>query len=251
MLLLSFNLSIPELKDRKDPNISEEQLISDLEHITEVILRDLELHSLLVTFFVEVSIADSLKKTLKRMQNAGHEISFYNIKSSISDLEIAKKNLQNYLEKPIKGIRQKLLRLPLETLYDMGFSYVSNIEHSNITFLVRRLKKDKTQLYYDNNLTIIPESLSPYSQLPFNDYVFQMTPLNFYENMILETLKKEDYIQIYLNAWQFYQKENCPYQLPFYKQFNLGKPLEDKMISFFNFIEESEIAIARMKDYLF
>ena len=185
------------------------------------------------------------------MQNAGHEISFYNIHSSISDLEIAKKNLQNYLEKPIKGIRQKLLKLSPATLFDLGFSYVSNIEHSNITFLLRRLKKDKTQLYYDSNLTIIPESLSPYSQLPFNDYVFQMTPQDFYENMILETLKKEDYIQVYLNAWQFYQKEDCPYKLPFYKKFNLGKPIEDKMLSFLNFIDENEIAVARMKDYLF
>lgn len=251
MLLISFNLSIPELKDRKEANISEEQLINDLENITEVILRDLELHSLLVTFFVEISIAESMKKLLKRMQNAGHEIALYNIRSTAPEIEIIKKTLQDYFEKPIRGIRQKLHKLPSEILYSLGFSYVSNIEHSNINFIFRRLKKDKTELYYDNNLTILPESLSPYSQLPFNDYVFQMTPLKFYESMILETLKNEDYIQIYLNAWQFYKREDCPYKLPFYKQYNLGKTFEDKMISFFNFVEENDIAVSRMKDYLF
>lgn len=251
MLLLSFNLSIPELKDRKDPNITEEHLISDLENTTEAILRDLEIHSLLVTFFVEVSIATSLKKLLKRMQNAGHEIAFYNINSDASQIKEVKKNLQDYFEKPIKGIRQKLHRLSPESLYNLEFSYISNIEHSNISFLIRRLKKDKTQLYYDHNLTIVPESLSPYSQLPFNDYVFQMTPIQFYESMILETLKNEDYVQVYLNAWQFYEKEDCPYQLPFYKEYNLGKKIEDKMMSFLEFAEENEIAISRMKDYLF
>lgn len=251
MLLLSFNLTIPFGEDRVDPNLNEETLIASLEQNIEIIVQNLEIYSTLVTFFVEVSIADRLSKTLKQLVLAGHEVAFYNLRSTANEIEIAKNKLEDDIKKNVRGLRQKTLRLPNKEIKDLGFSYVSDIEHSNIGFVFRRLKKDKTQLYYDDNLVIVPESLSPYSQLPFNDYVFQMTPLQFYENMILETLQNEDYVQIYMNAWQFYEKGDLPYKFPFYKKYNLGKKFEDKLIAFLEFITEKEIATSRMKDYLF
>ncbi|WP_300669798.1 polysaccharide deacetylase [Soonwooa sp.] len=251
MLLLSFNLTIPFGEDRANPKLDDESLIASLEHNLESFLSDIEIYSILVTFFVEVRIAERLSKTLKKLTAAGHEVALYNIVSSVAEIEIVKNNLEDQLQKSVRGLRQKLLRLPEKDIRALGFSYVSNIEHSNIGFVFRRLKKEKTQLYYENSLAIVPESLSPYSQLPFNDYVFQMTPLKFYENMILETLQNEDYVQVYMNAWQLYEKENLPYKFPFYKKFNLGKKFEDKLLSFLEFIDENEIATSRMKDYLF
>lgn len=251
MLLLSFNLTIPFGEDRANPNLDDETLIASLEQNLEIILQNLEIYSTLVTFFVEVRIAERLSKTLKKLASAGHEVALYNISSSVADIEIVKNNIEDQLQKSVRGLRQKLIRLPNKDIKNLGFSYVSDIEHSNIGFVFRRLKKEKTQLYYDDNLVIVPESLSPYSQLPFNDYVFQMTPLQFYENMILETLQNEDYVQVYMNAWQFYEKQDLPYKFPFYKKYNLGKKFEDKLIAFLEFVNEKEIATSRMKDYLF
>lgn len=251
MLLLSINLTIPFGKDRINPEIYDETLIASLEQNIEIIVQNLDIYSTLVTFFVDVSIAEHLKKTLKKLTTAGHEVAFYNIRSTTSEIEIAKKILEDELQKKIRGLRQKLLKLPNKDIKSLDFSYVSNIEHSNIGFIFRRLKKDKTKLYYDDSLVIVPESLSPYSQLPFNDYVFQITPQKFYENMILETLQNEDYVQVYMNTWQFFEKEELPYAFPFYKKYNLGKSFEDKLIAFLDFVTENELATSRMKDYLF
>ena len=117
-------------------------------------------------------------------------------------------------------------------------------------FLWRKLT-EKTEIYTENELTIVPESQSPYSQLPFNDYVLQMTPMKYYENMLLESLKREEYVMIYANAWQIYEKENLPFDLPFYKKINLGRRFEDRLEDLFQFIDEQEIAVSRVKDYLF
>lgn len=251
MLLLSFNLTIPFVDERKNPQLDDETLLASLEKNTEIIIQNLEIYSVLVTFFVEVSIASKLQKTLKKLVSAGHEIAFYNIRSSVEEIEKIKTDVESQIGKNIRGLRQKLLRLDNKTIGLLGFSYVSDIEHSNIGFIFRRLQKEKTNLYYDEGLVIVPESLSPYSQLPFNDYVFQMTPISFYENMLAETLQNADYIQIYMNAWQFYDKQEVPYQLPFYKKYHLGKTFEDRLISLLNYIKEEEIATSRMKDYLF
>ncbi|KFC20153.1 polysaccharide deacetylase [Chryseobacterium sp. FH1] len=250
MILLTFNISIPENNDKIKNNYSDNELILSIEKNTKIILLLLELHGFLATFFVEVSIANRVHKLLKTISLSGHEIALYNVNSDMETIVKTKQNLEETLEKPIRGMRQKSHRLPYSDIKKMEFIYVSNIEESTINFLWRKLT-EKTEIYTENELTIVPESQSPYSQLPFNDYVLQMTPMKYYENMLLESLKREEYVMIYANAWQIYEKENLPFYLPFYKKMNLGRRFEDRLENLFQFIDEQEIAVSRMKDYLF
>lgn len=250
MILLTFNISIPEKNDKIKNKYSDDELILSIEKNTKIILLLLELHGFLATFFVEVSIANRVQKLLKTISLSGHEIALYNVNSDVETIAKAKQNLEEILEKPIRGMRQKSHRLPYSDIKKMEFIYVSNIEESTINFLWRKLT-EKTEIYTENELTIVPESQSPYSQLPFNDYVLQMTPMKYYENMLLESLKREEYVMIYANAWQIYEKENLPFDLPFYKKMNLGRRFEDRLEDLFQFIDEQEIAVSRVKDYLF
>ncbi|MBP6576542.1 MAG: polysaccharide deacetylase [Chryseobacterium sp.] len=250
MILLTFNISIPENNTQIKNKYNDNELILSIEKNTEIILQLLEIHGFLATFFVEVSIANRLEKLLKTISLSGHEIALYNVNSDIETITKTKENLEEILEKPIRGMRQKSHRLPYSDIKKMEFIYVSNIEESTINFLWRKLT-EKTEIYTENELTIVPESQSPYSQLPFNDYVLQMTPMKYYENMLLESLKREEYVMIYANAWQIYEKENLPFDLPFYKKINLGRRFEDRLEDLFQFIDEQEIAVSRVKDYLF
>jgi hypothetical protein len=84
----------------------------------------------------------------------------------------------------------------------LEFNYVSNIDNANILFPFKRLKRD-TEITEEDGLSIVPESISPYSQLPYNDFVFQILPMKYYQNMVLETLKNDEFVLIYLNSWQF------------------------------------------------
>lgn len=250
MVLLTFNISIPEKSKEIRNNFSDTESILSIEENTKIIINFLDLHEYKATFFVEISIAQALHKLLKTLSFSGHEIALYNVDSDAEITVKAKRNLEEILQKPIKGLRQKTHRLPYSEIKKMDFIYVSNIEDSKISFLWRKLT-EKTEIYTDNDLTIVPESQSPYSQLPFNDYVLQMTPMKYYESMLLESLKSSEYVMIYANAWQLFSKDKLPFALPFYKKLNLGRNFEDRLEELFQFIDEHEIAVSRMKDYLF
>lgn len=250
MILLTFNISITEKSRESNNKFSVTELISSIEENTKIILLLLELHEYHATFFVEISLAEPLQKLLKSLSLSGHEIGLYNVNSDAETIAKTKQNLEQILQKPIKGLRQKSHRLPYSEIKKMDFIYVSNIEESKIDFLWRKLT-EKTEIYTENELTIIPESQSPYSQLPFNDYVLQVTPMKYYESMLLESLKSDEYVMIYGNAWQLFSKDKLPFVLPFYKKINLSRSFEDRLESLFQFIDEHEIAVSRMKDYLF
>lgn len=250
MILLTFNISIPENNKKIKNKFSDNELTISIENNIKIILRLLDLHGFLATFFVEISIANRLQKLLKALILSGHEIALYNVDSDVEMIGKTKQNLEAILEKPIRGLRQKSHRLPYSDIKKSEFTYVSNIEESTINFLWRKLTA-KTEIYVENELTIVPESQSPYSQLPFNDYVLQVTPMKYYENMLLESLKREEHVMIYANAWQIYEKEDLSFELPFYKKFNLGRRFENRLEDMFQIINENEIAVSRMKDFLF
>lgn len=250
MILLTFNISVSEKSREKNNNFPQYELISSIEENTKIILLLLELHEYHATFFVEISLAEPLQKLLKSLSLSGHEIGLYNVNSDAETVGKTKQNLEQILQKPIKGLRQKTHRLPYSEIQKMDFIYVSNIEESKIDFLWRKLT-EKTEIYTENELTIVPESQSPYSQIPFNDYVLQVTPMKYYESMLLESLKSDEYVMIYANAWQLFSKDKLPFVLPFYKKINLNRNFEDRLESLFQFIDEHEIAVSRMKDYLF
>lgn len=250
MILLTFNISILQSDRNITTDIPEYELINSIEENTKIILLLLEMHEYHATFFVEISIAERLQKLLKSLSLAGHEIALYNVNSDTDTIVKVKEKLEHILDKPVKGLRQKLHRIPYAEIKKMDFTYVSNIEGSKIDFLWRKLT-GKSEIYTENDVTVVPESQSPYSQLPFNDYVLQMTPMKYYESMLLESLKSDEYVMIHANTWQLFSKETLPFALPFYKKINLGRKFEDRLESLFQFIDEHEIAVSRMKDYLF
>ncbi|MFC0344583.1 polysaccharide deacetylase family protein [Epilithonimonas hispanica] len=234
----------------KTKNISESELITSIEEKVNSTLLLLELHEFQATFFIDIILAEGLKKSIKSISFAGHEIAFYNSNSDLKIIEKVKQNLEDFLQKPIRGLRQKYHQISYSEIKKLDFNYISNIEESRINFLWRKLTA-KTEIHIENDLTIVPESQSPYSQLPFNDYVLQVTPMKYYENMLLESLKNNEYVMIYANIWQLYESEDLPIEIPFYKKINIGRKFEDRLEKLFQFINENEIAVSRMKDYLF
>lgn len=250
MILLTFNIVNIESECKNGAEISDEERLKITIENTKAILRILDIHDTKASFFVEISIAEKLQNLLKAISSQGHEIAFYNKNSSLQEIENVKKLTQEFLEKQIRGIRQKDFKQPQESLKLLEFNYVSNIDNANILFPFKRLKRD-TQINEDDGLSIVPESISPYSQLPYNDFVFQMLPMDYYESMVFETLKKDDFVLIYLNSWQFTDFKKYKFEIPFYRRINSGKKMEDKLEKLLSWINEKEMATSRMKDYIF
>ncbi|MCW3162555.1 polysaccharide deacetylase family protein [Chryseobacterium oryctis] len=250
MILLTFNIANIESEPKKGIQISNDERLKITESNTKSLLRLLEIHDVKASFFIEISIVENFQNLIKAISSKGYEIAFYNKNSSLQKIEEAKKLTENFLEKQVRGIRQKDFKHSQESLKLLEFNYVSNIDNANILFPFKRLKRD-TEINEENGLSIVPESISPYSQLPYNDFVFQILPMKYYQNMVFETLKNEDFVLIYLNSWQFTDFERYQFDIPFYRKLFSGKKMEDKLDALLTFVNEKELATSRMKDYIF
>ncbi len=250
MILLTFNILNMEAPAKKEAQISDDERLKITEDNTKALLRILDIHDVKASFFVEISIAEKLKNLIKAISSQGHEIAFYNRRSNLQEIEEVKKNIQELLEKQIRGIRQKDHKEPQENLKSLEFNYISNIDNADILFPFKRLKRD-TEITEEDGLSIVPESISPYSQLPYNDFVFQILPMKYYQNMVFETLKNDDFVLIYLNSWQFTDFNKYRFDIPFYRSLFSGKKMEDKLDALLTWINEKELATSRMKDYIF
>lgn len=250
MVLFTFNIENIETAAKNDAAISDEERLKITADNTKAILRILDIHDIKASFFIEVSIIEKLRNIVKAISSKGHEIAFYHKNSTLQEIEETKKRTEELLEKQIRGIRQKEHKQPLSNLKMLGFGYVSNIDHADILFPFKRLKRD-TEITEEDGVSIVPESISPYSQLPYNDFVFQVLPMKYYKNMVFETLKKDDFVLVYLSSWQFTDFSRYRFDIPFYRKWNSGKKIEDKLDKLLCWIDDNEMATARMKDYIF
>jgi len=250
MILLTFNILNIESETKNGFQISDGERLKITEDNTKAVLRILDIHDIKASFFIEISIAQKLHHLIKAISSQGHEIAFYNKTSNLEEIEEVKKNIQDLLEKQIRGIRQKDFKLAQENLKSLEFNYVSNIDNADILFPFKRLKRD-TEINEEDGLSIVPESISPYSQLPYNDFVFQILPMKYYKNMVFETLKNDDFVLIYLNSWQFTDFKKYKFDIPYYRSLFSGKKMEDKLDALLTFINENDMATSRMKDYIF
>lgn len=250
MILLTFNVVNIESENKKGFQMNAEERLEITESNTKSILRILDIYETKASFFIEISIVENLKNLIKAISAQGHEIAFYNKNSSSSQIEAVKKTTEDFLEKQIRGIRQKEFKIGETDLKLMGFHYISNIDHADILFPFKRLKRDSA-ITEENGMSIVPESISPYSQLPYNDFVFQVLPMKYYQNMVFETLKNDDFVLVYLDSWQFTDLEKYQFRAPFYRRYNTGKKMEDKLEEFLTWINKNEMATSRMKDYIF
>ena len=250
MILLTFNIINPDCAFKNVGGLNDEELLEITIQNTKAILRSLGNKEIRATFFIEISLVLNLEKLIKKIINEGHEISFYNIDSTLIQLEKVKKWTEDLIGKQIRGIRMKENDFALSEIHHLRFTYVSLIENTAMIFPFKRFER-KTAFTEQNGLSILHESISRYSQIPYNDFIFQIIPLSYYKNMVIETIKKDEFVLVYLNSWQFTDFEKDFFEILFYKKYNSGKKLHDKLDDFCNWMIENELASARVKDFAF
>lgn len=250
MILLTFNIINNKSDFNNDYRINDDEITKITADNVSSVLRILGNNNILATFFVEVSLVLKMQPLLKKIASKGHEIALYNEGSDIKEIENAKKSTEEIIGKLIRGIRQKEVTISVDDLKKLEFGYISNIENANILFPLKRLERS-TRITEETGVSIVPEGISPYSQIPYNDFVFQTLPLKFYQNMVTETIQNEDFVLIYLNSWQFTDFDKFRFKIPFYRKYNSGRKMEDKLERFVQWMNENELAYARMKDFVF
>lgn len=247
MILLSFNITDSKYFLNNKLRISDEKLLEVLKKNTESILRTLELHELYATFFVQSELVQGFENLLQNIVKNGHEVALFH-SGNISETTKAKQFIKDKFGKNVRGIRINGSFSSAE-FQDLGISYLSPIEKMKITYLFRRFDQ-KTEIYTDDELVVIPETIAPYTQIPYNETVFQYVPMKYYENMVFETLKSSEYVLFYTNVLQFTDFEFHEIQIPFYKKYSTGKKMEDKLNRFLVWINDYDMATSTIKDYV-
>lgn len=250
MILITFNIVNPDRVLKNSGNLTPEQLLEITVQNTQSILRSLEGKEILATFFIEISLIPHLEKLIKKIVNGGHEISFYNIDSSLEEIETTKKLTEDITGKQIRGIRLKENTFALDALQHLRFTYISLIEDTALIYPFKRFER-KAPFTEKNGLSILHESISRYSQIPYNDFIFQVLPQTYYQSMVIETIKKDEFVLVYLNSWQFTDFAQHRFEVNFLKKYNSGKKLHDKLDIFLEWINENQLACSRIKDFLF
>jgi hypothetical protein len=108
MILLTFNITNIEAEPKNGSQISDEERLKISEDNTKAILRILDIHDIKASFFVEISLTEKLAEFIKAISSKGHEIAFYNKGSNLEEIENAKKNIQDLLEKQIGEFVRKM-----------------------------------------------------------------------------------------------------------------------------------------------
>ena len=250
MILLSFNIINNRPETTSGSLLSEEALLEITLHNTSAILRILEIQAIKATFFIDISLVKNLERLIRKINSYGHEISLFNDGKNLDQIKEATDFAESLTGKTIRGIRQKKADFDLEMIKQLEFNYVSEAESTTVFFPLKRLERS-TEIKETGGISIIPESISPYGQIPYNSLAFQWIPLPFYKNMVTETLKSEDFVMIYLDTYQFTEANKASLKIPFFKKINSGKKLEDKLENFLQWINDFEHATARIKDYIF
>lgn len=249
MILLSFNLVSDPLQYAPKKYFEAADSNKILKENTQKILKLLGRQEVLATFFVDITQLSALWDLLKDIRNQGHEIGLYHINSTFLEVETAKKNAQEILGKNIRGIRMRESAFSETELKDLQFNYAAIIGIQDIIFPFKKLIR-KAPFTEGNGLTKIYESISPYAQIPYNEFTFQAVPLFYFQNMVRETMKNDDFVLINLNYWQFSESKILPFHLPFFKKYNLGKKMESKLNRFLLWVNENNIATSRVKDFI-
>ena len=248
MILLTFNILNNRGDFKKKHFLDDAEILKITVDHTSAILRILENHDIKATFFVAVQLVDKTLTLIKKIVGKGHEISLYNDGSTLPQIENAKRTVEDLIGKTVRGIRQKEIRVPIEKLKELGFSYISNIERSSMFFPLKRLKTN-TEISLEQGLHVIPEGISPYTQIPYNEYIFQLLPLKIYEQMISETLENNDFVIIYLHTSQFTDPDKFGFDIPLHRRYNSGKKMDDKLSEFLRWVNKKEFSCTRIKDY--
>lgn len=249
MVLLSFNVTESHQFFKNKFQINDQDLLKILDENIRSILRTLEHHEVSATFFFAENLVSDFQELIVEIYKQRHEIAVFQQSDDFHLTQTAQIKISELIGKSAKGIRVFDYD-NFQNFKKLGFTYVSPIEKMKFTYLFRRLEK-KTEIYTQDGVEVIPETISPYTQIPYNETVFQFVPMKYYQSMVLETLKNEEYVLVYLNMLQFTDFEKNNIKIPFYKKYSTGKKMEDRLEDFLNFINENDLATSLIKDYLF
>lgn len=191
------------------------------------------------TFFITAYWAQHYPELIRQVA-AKHEIAshaYYHSSFSDADLEGSRLALQEISGQQVRGFRMPRLRkVNMKALKDAGYLYDASL---NPTWLPGRYNNrhlPRTMFRGDNNMWIIPSSVSPLMRYPVFWLSVKNAPLWVTRHFSKTILRKDNYLSFYFHPWELVDIRG--YALPSYISRVSGARMEQKMDGFLRFLQQ-------------
>lgn len=252
MVLLSFDIEEFDMPFEYQGKISFEDQISISQIGLISILHILKKHSVKATFFSTVIFAENSKDLINRLLIEGHELAshtWFHSEFQEKHLKESREKLAELFSTDITGLRMpRMMAVDPKEVENAGYLYNSSV---NPTFLPGRYNNLKVSRTYfkEGNVTQIPASVSPNFRIPLFWLSFHNFPLSFYKKLVSDTLKKDNYLNIYFHPWEFAEIKNPEFKLPGFTLKNTGNEMVERFDDFVGWLKSKNYQFGTFQEF--
>lgn len=252
MVLLSFDIEEFDMPLEYKGEISFQKQISISQQGLERILDILKKHHAKATFFSTVVFAENSKHLIERLLNEGHELAshtWYHSDFKEEHLKQSKEKLEELFNTKVTGLRMpRMMPVSKNAVQNAGYQYNSSI---NPTFLPGRYNNLKVSRTYfkEGNVTQIPASVSPNFRIPLFWLSFHNFPLSFYKKLASDTLKKDNYLNVYFHPWEFAAIKDEEFKLPAFTVKNTGEDMVKRFDDFLLWLKSKNHSFGTFQEF--
>ncbi|MBW7674503.1 polysaccharide deacetylase family protein [Chryseobacterium chendengshani] len=252
MVLLSFDIEEFDMPFEYQGEISFEEQISISQIGLERILNILKKHNAKATFFSTVVFAENSKLLIERLLNEGHELAshtWFHSEFEVKHLKESREKLQELFSTNVTGLRMpRMMSVDKREVEKAGYLYNSSI---NPTFLPGRYNNLKVSRTYfkEESVTQIPASVSPNLRIPLFWLSFHNFPLSFYKKLASDTLKKDQYLNIYFHPWEFAEIKNPEFKLPGFTVKKSGNEMVERFDDFVGWLKNKNYKFGTFQEF--
>ncbi len=252
MVLLSFDIEEFDMPLEYKGEIPFEQQISISQTGLERILNILKKHQIKATFFSTVVFAENSKNLIQKLLDDDHELAshtWFHSDFEEKHLKESKERLEELFSVKVIGLRMpRMMPVSKNAVEDAGYAYNSSI---NPTFLPGRYNNLKISRTYfkEGMVTQIPASVSPNFRIPLFWLSFHNFPLSFYRKLALDTLKKDQYLNIYFHPWEFAEIKDEAFKLPGFTVKNSGKDMVERFDGFISWLKSKNYTFGTFQEF--
>ena len=191
-----------------------------------------------VTFFTTAFYAQQNKTLIQELAST-HEIAshtFYHSQFAEPDILLSRQVLAGISGQTIAGFRMpRLAPVSKKLIAAAGYLYDASLNPAWLPGRYNNLHQPRT-LFRDDQLWILPSSVTPQLRIPLFWLAFKNLPLSFIKHCSLRVLKKDNYLSLYFHPWEY--ADLSPYQtMPFYTRKISGNQLLNKLTNYLSWLK--------------
>jgi hypothetical protein len=252
-VLLSFDIEEFDIPLEYKRSISLEEQISISRKGTNIILDVLQQHQIPATFFSTVVFASHAGAELVRIRTEGHELashSYYHSKFEDRHLRESKAELEKLSGCPVNGFRMpRMMPVNNKALQQAGYQYNSSMNPTYLPGRYNNFSQPRT-VFRTDGLIHLPASVTPLVRFPLFWISFHNLPMWLYRTACVQTINRDQYLNIYFHPWEFVDLKNSRYGLPGFISRNSGDRMIDRFHSWIKWMKNRDYAFSTISDHL-